>query len=124
MWESVCGEMWHVRRGQGCWRKCGERCGKVCWGVREDMGMGVGKCIRVWGEVLGSVEGGVGKCVEVWVKVRGDVVGSAVLGFPIPPPHFVLHLPLTPQRTSLHPSPHFPHLPLTPQHTFPTHPIV
>ena len=33
----------------------GKRCGKVCWVVREDVGMGVGKCVRVWGEVRGEV---------------------------------------------------------------------
>ena len=43
----------------------------MCWGVREDMGMGVGKCVRKWGEVWGSVEGAVGKCVGVWGKCIG-----------------------------------------------------
>ena len=33
--------------------KCGENCGKVCWGV---------------GEMKGDVERGVGKCAGVWKR--------------------------------------------------------
>ena len=44
-----------MRRGQECGGKYGEKCGKVCWGEREGMGMGVEKCNRVWGEVCRKV---------------------------------------------------------------------
>ena len=89
--------------------KCGESCGKVCWGVGEvkgyvERGMrkcvgevwrNVGKCVGVWGEVRedercgglwksvlgcgGNFGGGIGKCEEVCWGV-GEVRGSVRRG--------------------------------------------
>ena len=51
--------------------KCGERCGEVCWGMRE-MGIGVwmwgrcGECWKIWRKVSRNMReevwGGVEKC--------------------------------------------------------------
>ena len=52
------------------------KCGKMCWGVREGegrCGIGVGKCIRMWGR-CGKVYGvSVGKYVGAWGEVRKKV---------------------------------------------------
>ena len=69
-------------------KKCGGRCGKVFW-VLEKVKRGVGKCVGVWGSVLGccrcggrcgkvfwvleKVKRGVGKCVGVWGSNGGEV---------------------------------------------------
>ena len=47
MWEGRCGRVY----GVGV-EKCGERCGKVCWGVKE----GEGKCGEGCWDVKGSKE--------------------------------------------------------------------
>ena len=78
--------------GRG-WRsvgKCGGRCGKVCWGIREDegrcgdgckevcwgVGRGKSRCGKRCGEIRESVWGECGGCGEVYLgvgEVRQDV---------------------------------------------------
>ena len=103
--------------------------GKVCWGVRKDVGMGVGKCVWVWGEVRGDVGRGVGNCSRRCGKVcwglGGGDVGRSVLGLPMPSPTLCPSLlPYTPTHFPT-PISTLPTSPLTPEHTsFPSHPIV
>ena len=63
--EGRCGNR---SRGVG---KCGGRCEKVRWGVREGEGrlgdIGVGKCVRVWRKMCGEVWG----CEKVCWGVGG-----------------------------------------------------
>ena len=50
------------------------KCGKMCWGVREgEGGIGVGKCVRMWGR-CGKVHGvSEGKYVGAWEEVKKEV---------------------------------------------------
>ena len=89
------------------------------------VGGGVGKCVRVWGEVkkdvwgVGSVlacgeknGGGVEKCVRMWGPNTLPHISSLTSPFPTSPltsptpQHTFLHLPLIPLPTSPFLTPH------------------
>ena len=106
---SVEGEIWEEVKGVA------GSVEKVCWGVRKDVGMGVGKCVWVWGEVIGDVGRGVGKCRGKCGKVSwglGEEMWEKCVGVPHTYP--TLHPSLPPYTPA-----HFP----TPISTLPTSPL-
>ena len=117
----------HGVRGEVCWDVGGgeESCGKR-------YGVGVGKCVRVWGggkeRCVGSGEvwGGVRESVPVWgewVKDVGEEWGkSRSLGCGAPTHLILSHFPHLPHLTFPYIS-FYRYLPHTPAH-FPTPPLM